>query len=275
MPSALSVPLSADRHPTLELLSLMSSVLKERRLRLPPSTQNECKLIASMVESGHLAHGRLTEAFGKGIDEDAIHDFVMYLMKNYFNHVTCSGQIKRNFQYADRGEWLCLEKLRKEFSVFNLVLDSLLELPYVNEENIGISATLTIENGSGTEHTDRQNFAIRLIFTFLLAFGTGGAKDFLFRHPVYHGDSEESHDAMVVRTHEFVAIDATSSGRELFEDKLVYHQALANSTKILTPVLSIFQNATGPKVPPLPQFIAEWRQTGAFKSLESNYLRRT
>lgn len=167
------------------------------------------------------------------------------------------------------------EERVKEFPVFDLVIKSLLELPYVNEENVGVSATLTLEYGSGTEHTDRQNFVIRLIFTFLLAFGTGGAKDFLFRHPLYHEDSEESHDAMVVRTHEFVAIDATSSGRELFQNKLVYHQALANGTKIFTPVLSIFQNATGPKVPPLPQFMDDWRQTGAFKSLESNYLRRT
>lgn len=265
MPSVLSIPISVDLHPTLELLGLISRVLKEHRL--VPSSQNECKLIASMVEKGHLAHGRLTEKFGKGITEEAINDFVMYLMQNYFNHVTCSGQIKRNVLYK-RGDWLCLKKLRTEFSVLNLVIDSLLELPYVTEENIGISASLTLEYGSGTEHTDRQNFAIRLIFTFLLAFGTGGAKDFLFRHPLYHGESEESHDAMVVRSHEFVAIDATSSGRELFEDKLVHHQALANGTKILTPVLSIF----GPDVPPLPQFIADWKQTGAFSSLEENYL---
>lgn len=112
MPSVLSTPLPLDLHDPLELFSLMSRVLHERRLPVS-STQNECKLIASMVESGHLAHGRLTKEFGKGITEDKIIKFVTYLMLNYFNHVTCSGQIKRNLQY-ERGEWLCLKKLRKE-----------------------------------------------------------------------------------------------------------------------------------------------------------------
>ena len=253
MPSVLSVPIAAD----ITAFTLISRVLKENRQ--PPSTQYQHNLIPSLVRSGHIAHGRLTEAFGKDIKLDQIHKFVDYLEENYFNHVTSSGQIKRNFQFDDEGDWLCLETMTREFSVFDRVINSLLGLTYV--DSIGFSATLTLAYGAGTDHTDRQNFVIRLIFTFILERGANGAKVFIFRHG-------NKRDSMKVRTHEFVAIDATGSGRELFEEKLVSHQALANASEIFTVTLSLF----GENIPPLPQVMADWEKSGSFTSYGSSYL---
>lgn len=259
MPSTLSVPIAADVPADVSVFSLISRVLKENRQ--PPSTQIQHNLIPSLVRSGHIAHGRLTAAFGKDIQLDQIHKFVDYLEENYLNHVTSSGQIKRNFQFDTEGEWLCLETMRREFSGFDRVINSLLTLTYVNENSIGFSATLTLAYGAGTDHCDRQEFGIRLIFTFLLEWGADGEKVFIF----HHGNKR---DPMKVRTHEFVAIDATGSGRELFEEKLVSHQALANASKILTVTLSLF----GENIPPLPQVMADLEKTGAFTSFGSRYL---
>lgn len=150
------------------------------------------------------------------------------------------ARLKKNRH--ERGEWLCPEKLRKEFSVFSNVLKFLLELSYINEESISISATLTKEYGSGIEHVVRQNYAIRLIFTFLLKKGTGGApgaKDFLFRHPLYHGKYEENHDSMFVRSHEEYVLEFLRVVRESSEALNTLGACLAYAT-ILSPVLPYF-----------------------------------
>lgn len=102
MPSVLSIPLPIDIHDPLELFSMMSRVFKEHpchhQLRM------DAKLIASMVESGHLAHGHLTEEFGKGITLDTIIDFVIYLWNPYsesvINILTIVLQLQEFYYYS-------------------------------------------------------------------------------------------------------------------------------------------------------------------------------